>query len=243
MKRAIPPRERIIVALDLPTGLEARLLAERLADHIGFFKIGLQLFLAEGFPLVDWFLGQGFKVMLDLKFLDIPRTVSLAMAEAAKRGVHLATVHAHTSSMLRAAVAGAGNVGVLGVTVLTSMGADEMRELHCDATVESLVLARAGYALGAGCAGVVASAREASLLRRAYGDDFLIVTPGIRSTQHSRDDQRRIMTPGRAIASGADHLVVGRPISQAPDPADMARRMLGEVTEVLEALAANGQGD
>ncbi|WP_243438647.1 orotidine-5'-phosphate decarboxylase [Fundidesulfovibrio soli] len=238
MTKDIPLRERIIFALDVPDAARALHWVDTLEGSLGYFKVGLQLFLAEGFPLVERILERGHKLMLDLKFLDIPQTTGLAMREAALRGVHLATIHAHVSSVARAAVAEAGGVGVLGVTVLTSYGQEELAELGFPGSVESLVEARAGIALGAGCAGVVASAREASLLRKAYGPDFLIVTPGIRPAQHGKDDQRRVMTPGRAIAAGADHLVVGRPISQSDAPVETAKRMLEEVGETLEAMSA-----
>lgn len=237
MRPAVALRDRIIFALDVPDAAQAKALVNTLGGSIGYFKVGLQLFLAEGFPLVDWILEQGHKLMLDLKFHDIPRTVGLTMREVARHGVHLATVHAHTTSMLRQATAEAGTVGVLGVTVLTSVGEEELRELSFPGTVEDMVRARAGYALSTGCAGVVASAREAALLRHEYGDDFLIVTPGIRPSTHDHgDDQRRIMTPAKAIAAGADHLVVGRPISQAEKPVEVAEEMLEEVRETLEGM-------
>ena len=236
MNHDIALRDRIIFALDVPDAAQAKAFVRTLGKTIGYYKVGLQLFLAEGFPLVDWILGEGHKLMLDLKFHDIPQTVGLTMREVARHGVHLATVHAHTTSMLRAAVAEAGDVGVLGVTVLTSVGEEEQRELGFPGTLEDMVRARAGYALASGCAGVVASAREAALLRHEYGNDFLIVTPGIRPAVHGKDDQRRVMTPARAIAAGADHLVVGRPISKADDPLAVAEAMLEEVGETVEGL-------
>jgi len=238
MKADIALKDRIIFALDVPDAGRAKEWVRTLGGSIGYFKVGLQLFLAEGFPLVDWILDQGHKLMLDLKFHDIPQTVGLTMREVARHGVHLATVHAHTTSMLRAATAEAGNVGVLGVTVLTSVGEEELRELGFPGSLEDMVRARAGYALAAGCAGVVASAREAALLRHAYGDDFLIVTPGIRPSthDHGKDDQRRVMTPAKAMAAGANHLVVGRPISQAENPLEVAQAMLEEVRETLEGM-------
>jgi orotidine-5'-phosphate decarboxylase len=232
----IPLSERIIFALDTASLDQAKAWVRLLGPRINYFKVGLQLFLAHGFTIVDWVLDQGHKLMLDLKFLDIPQTVGLAMAEAARHGAHLATVHAHTTGTLRAAVSGAGNTGVLGVTVLTSVGPEEVRELRCDASVEELVSTRAGYALAAGCAGVVASGLEAQALRREYGQDFLIVTPGIRSAGHDLGDQRRVLTPGRALAYGADHLVVGRPISQAQDPVAEAEAMLAEVAQTVADL-------
>ena len=231
----IPLNERIIFALDVDDAGQALKLVEQLGGTIGYYKIGLQLFLAEGFGLVERVRDMGHKVMLDLKFLDIPNTTGMAMREAAKRGVNLATIHAHVGSVCSAAVAQAGDTTVLGVTVMTSYGDTELSELGYPGTIEDLVEARAGIALAAGCGGVVASAREAALLRRVYGDDFLIVTPGIRPADHGvKDDQHRVMTPARAIASGADHLVVGRPISRAERPVEVAERMLEEIAETLE---------
>lgn len=231
----IPLKERIIFALDVDNAADALALVARLDSTVGYYKVGLQLFLAAGFPLVERIVGMGHKLMLDLKFLDIPQTTGMAMREAAKRGVHLATIHSHVSSVTRAATAEAGQTKVLGVTVMTSYGEAERAELGCPGSIEDLVRARAGIALGAGCAGVVASAREAAMLRRAYGDDFLIVTPGIRPADHAaQDDQTRVMTPAKAIAAGADHLVVGRPIARAGDPAAAAARMLEEVAQALE---------
>lgn len=230
-------RERIIFALDVDNGHDALGLVDKLGSVIGYYKVGLQLFLAGGFGLVERILGKGHKVMLDLKFLDIPQTTAMAMREAARHGVHLATIHAHVGSVARAAVAEAGSTKVLGVTVMTSYGETERAELGYPGTIEDLVEARTGIALASGCAGVVASAREAALLRKAYGDDFLIVTPGIRpADHHGKDDQTRVMTPARALAAGADHLVVGRPISRADDPVRAAMEMLEEIAGTLEGM-------
>jgi len=233
----IPLRERVIFALDVDNGPDALKLVEKLGGVVGYYKVGLQLFLAEGFPLVERILGMGHKLMLDLKFLDIPQTTAMAMREAAKHGVHLATIHAHVGSVVRAAVGESGNTGVLGVTVMTSYGETERAELGYPGSIENLVEARTGIALAAGCAGVVASAREAAMLRTVFGDDFLIVTPGIRPAGHrGKDDQTRVMTPARALAAGADHLVVGRPIRDAADPARTAGEMLEEIAGALEGM-------
>jgi len=230
----IPLRERVIFALDVDNAADALRFVDLLGGTIGYYKVGLQLFLAEGFTLVDRIIERGHKLMLDLKFLDIPHTTGMAMREAAKHGVHMATVHAHVGNVTLAAVAEAGETKVLGVTVLTSFGAAEFAELGCPGSIDDLVRTRANIALTAGCAGVVASGREAALLRHAYGRDFLIVTPGIRPVAQAANDQRRIMTPAEALAAGADHLVVGRPISRAADPLTAAQGLLQEVAEVLE---------
>jgi len=237
-RNAIPLRERLIFALDVPTPAEALDWVRRLSPEIGHFKVGLELFLEGGFALVDEIVAQGHKVMLDLKYLDIPRTMAMAVRQTARHGVHLATVHAHTTAQLKAVQAEAGQVNLLGVTVLTSMGEEDLRELGCMGEVEDLVELRAGYALACGLAGVVSSGREAGLLRRVFGDDFIIVTPGIRLPGQAGDDQQRVLTPGRAIAAGADYLVAGRPIRQSKKPLATAQAMLEDVRETLEALKA-----
>jgi len=238
----IPLNERIIFALDVDNARDALRFVDLLGGTIGYYKVGLQLFLAEGFALVERILERGHKLMLDLKFLDIPYTTAMAMREAAKRGVHMATVHAHVGSVIGAAVAEARETKVLGVTVLTSYDAAELTELGYPGSIQDLVQTRAHIALTAGCAGIVASAQEAAHLRRIYGDDFLIVTPGIRPAAHAiQDDQRRVMTPADALASGADHLVVGRPISRATDPVGTTQRMLQEIAATLEEMKGSGQ--
>jgi orotidine-5'-phosphate decarboxylase len=243
----IPLRERIIFALDVDNAADALKFVDILGGTIGYYKVGLQLFLAEGFALLDRIRERGerrgcvHKIMLDLKFLDIPQTTGMAMREAARHGVDMATIHAHVSSVAQAAVAEAGNTKVLGVTVMTSYGETELAELGYPGSIADLVEDRAGIALAAGCGGIVASAREATMLRRVYGDDFVIVTPGIRMSNIGghlgHDDQTRVMTPARAMAAGADHLVVGRPISRAGRPVEMAERMLREVAETLEGMS------
>ncbi|GFK94796.1 Orotidine 5'-phosphate decarboxylase [Fundidesulfovibrio magnetotacticus] len=239
MRHPIPAAERLIVALDVDNAADALAIVRDLGDAARHYKVGLQLFLAEGFPLVERIMGMGHRLMLDLKFLDIPQTTHLAMREAAKRGVHMATIHSHVSSVCRAAVAGAadGDTLVLGVTVMTSYGETERAELGYPGSIEDLVLARASLALAAGCGGVVASAREAALIRHAYGAGFVIVTPGIRPAGlGTKDDQHRIMTPGRAIAGGSDYLVVGRPITRADDSRAAALAIQEEIAEALEGL-------
>ncbi|MBI9076731.1 MAG: orotidine-5'-phosphate decarboxylase [Desulfatibacillum sp.] len=214
----IEPKDRIIFALDVPTLERASHYANLLALHVGMFKVGLELFAAEGPLVVREVLGAGNKIFLDLKLHDIPKTVERAMAVLAGLGVSLATVHTSGGpEMLRAAVEGArGKVGVLGVTVLTSEGGNPQ-------TISDRVLQRAMAAKEAGCAGVVCSGMEAGVVRKAVGKDFFIVTPGIRlADDNSKDDQKRVVTPGRAIAGGASHIVVGRPIRDASDPVQAA---------------------
>jgi len=233
-KKNIPLDERIIFALDVAEPDAAIALVEQLDDQIRFFKVGLQLFLAGGWPVVEHIAARGNKIMLDLKLHDIPATVRLAVAQMADRGVTLATVHGYTP-VVEAALAADSGIQILAVTVLTSMGEDELAELHFSGTVEDLVLARAKKVLACGCHGLVCSAREARRLRRECGNDFLMVTPGIRPTDAAAGDQQRIATPGQAIADGADHLVIGRPIRDAADPRATVAAILAEIEQARPA--------
>ncbi len=232
----IPLNERIIFALDVPDAALARLLVEELDSDIRFFKVGLQLFLAGGWPVIDHITGRGNKVMLDLKLYDIPATVQLAVEQFAGRGITFTTVHAY-APVVKAALAADADVKILAVTVLTSMGADELVELDFQGTLEELVRQRAGRVLELGCHGLVCSAREAAMLRAAYGPEFDMVTPGIRPTDSAVGDQQRIATPAGAIADGSDYLVIGRPIRDAAEPGAMVAAIQ---QEIAGALAATG---
>ncbi len=229
-------RDRIILALDVESPERARTLVEKTETHLGFYKVGLQLFLAGWFEVVDWLIGRGHKVMLDLKLHDISATVGLAVEQLSKHGVTFATVHGE-GPVVKAATAAAGDrLGILAVTVLTSLSEEDLKAAGITLSISELVLRRARTSLAAGCAGVVASAREAEMLRRELGHDFTIVTPGIRpggDLLDAHDDQSRIMTPGRAIAAGSDYLVVGRPISKANDPIGVIEAMQAEIAAVL----------
>jgi len=232
----IPLRDRIILALDVAHPDQARELVLKTESHLGFYKVGLQLFLAGWFGIVDWLIGRGHRVMLDLKLHDISATVGLAVAQLAEHGVTFATVHGE-APVVRAASAAAGDrLGILAVTVLTSLGEEDLRQSGITMTLPDLVLHRARIALAAGCSGVVASGQEATMLRRELGSNFTIVTPGIRpgtTLLNSGDDQNRVMTAGRAIASGADYVVVGRPISQAAEPLAVIEAMQTEIAAKL----------
>jgi orotidine-5'-phosphate decarboxylase len=238
-----PPKDYIIFPLDVPSVAEARGCIELLADVVGMFKVGLELFVRTGPEIVRFIQAAGpAGVFLDLKLHDIPATVSRAMAGIANLGVQLATVHCgENPRMLEAAVAASsGRVGVLGITVLTSvsqadLGAAGFRaELAGD--VSRLVLHRAGSARAAGCAGVVCSGLEVQAIKTAFGREFLAVTPGIRPAWAAggSDDQRRIATPAEAVSAGADYLVIGRPIRDAEDP----RRAAQQVAEEIAAAAS-----
>lgn len=233
MTRAtIPLQERIIFALDLADPREAMALVDRLAGQIRFFKVGMQLFFAGGWPVIDHIVRRNCKVMLDLKLYDIPATVRLAVQQFADRGISLTTVHGY-GPVVEAALAAQTGIHILAVTVLTSFGAEQVAELQFQGSVDDLVLQRARTVLGLGCHGVVCSAREATLLRRELGQAFLMVTPGIRPAGADPGDQQRIATPGQAIADGADYLVIGRPIRDAADPEACIAAILKEIQTVL----------
>jgi orotidine-5'-phosphate decarboxylase len=237
-KKEIPLNERIIFALDVESSEAARQWVERLESHVRFYKVGLQLFLAGWFDIVDWIVRRGHKVMLDLKFFDVPETVKLAVRQLKDRGVTFTTVHGN-DPILRAAIGEkGGHLKILAVTVLTSFGEEDMVEMGMTGRVEDLVLIRARRALELGCDGIVSSGLEAERLRRELGDKLLIVTPGIRpgsNVEIARDDQKRIVTAGMAVANGADYIVVGRPISTAKDPIAVVEAMQAEVSRAIDA--------
>ena len=221
---------RLIVALDVPTTGEARGLVERLGDAVSFYKIGLQLFATEGMSLARELKSSGHQVFLDWKLHDIGATVEKAAAALAAQGGDLLTVHAHPQVMAAAVKGAAGSsLKVLGVTVLTSLTDEDLRAIGYSETAEALVERRVRQAIEAGCAGVVASPREAALSRRVGGPDFLVVTPGVRPAGAAMDDQARAATPAQALADGASHLVVGRPITAATDPRSAAQAIAAEM--------------
>ncbi len=229
--KQIEIQDRIIVALDVDSPELAKEMVKRCESHTRYFKVGLQLFMASYFEVVDWILDRGHKVMLDLKFFDIPETVKLAVEQVNSRGVSLATIHGN-DAIIRAAMEARGDLQLLAVTVLTSFGEEDLRAMGMTQTVEDLVLFRARRALELGCDGVVSSGLEAERLRKDLGDKLLIVTPGIRPGANVRDgsdDQKRIITAGRAIATGADHVVVGRPITKAEDPIRVIKEMQEDI--------------
>ena len=235
MRKEIDLKDRIIVALDVDRRQKAEALVKACESHIGFFKVGLQLFMADHFATVDWILDRGHKVMLDLKFFDIPETVRLAVEQVNERGVSLATIHGN-DPIIRAAVASRGDMKLLAVTVLTSFGEADMRAMGMTGSIADLVLFRARRALELGCDGVVSSGLEAERLTSELGPKLLIVTPGIRpgANLSEDDDQTRVMSAGTAVKGGADHLVVGRPITRAADPIKVIEAMQAEISSALE---------
>jgi orotidine-5'-phosphate decarboxylase len=231
----IDAREKLIVALDFWDIDDAYKLVEKLGDEVSFYKVGLGLQLAGGDEFAKSLVQQGKRVFLDYKWLDIEETVKMAVRRAAESGIAFLTVHP-VGGILNAAVEGRGDskLKILCVTVLTSMDAEDIREMGFQCDVEELVLARATKALNAGCDGVIASAREASMIRARTNNKLMIVSPGIRPAGSSTDDQKRVSTPSEAIKAGADYLVVGRPITAAPDPQSAARAIITEMAAALD---------
>jgi orotidine-5'-phosphate decarboxylase len=227
------PRRRLIVALDVSTATAAQKIVAAVGDTALTYKVGMQLYTAEGPRVVRDLVAAGRRVFLDLKYHDIPNTVGSAVSEAAKLGVSMLTVHASGSAkMLRAAADAAQarpGLMVLAVTVLTSMDGDDLETIGMQGSVAESVVRLAKVALANGCQGIVTSAREASKVRTELGGEFAIVTPGVRPAGSSIGDQKRVVTPAEAIAAGASHIVVGRPITDAADPAAEARAILGQM--------------
>ncbi len=230
--------KRLIVALDFPTAQEAAHLAGQLRNHVGVFKIGLELVYADGLGLARQLAEGGHQIFLDAKLLDIPNTVERATANAARLGAAFLTVHGTDRKTLDAAVRGRGSAAtkLLAITVLTSLDEADLKQQNIGLSPAELVLSRARLARDAGFDGIVASAHEASLIRVELGDSLIIVTPGIRPAGAEAADQSRVVTPAEAIRQGADYLVVGRPISAAPDPRGAARDIIAEMAAARSRL-------
>jgi orotidine-5'-phosphate decarboxylase len=224
-------RDRLIVALDVPTQTEALELVHELSPEVGFFKIGLQLYIAGGPEIVRGVLATGAKVFLDLKLHDIPNTVGKAVESAHRLGVQMLTIHlSGGEEMIRAAIAGRKhNMSILGVTVLTSASEQTLRETGVSDKIENHVLRLAKLGVEKGLDGIVASPHEITMLRREFGGKIKIVVPGIRPSGSESADQKRVMTPREAIQAGADYLVIGRPIIAHPAPREAVTRILDEV--------------
>jgi len=229
---SISPRDRLIVALDVPSVAAAEAMIARLGDSVTFYKIGYQLGYAGGFPLVRKLADAGKKVFLDLKLHDIGNTVAKGVESVAGLGATFLTVHAYPQTMKAAVEARAGsNLKILAVTVLTSYDDADLREAGYRLGVSDLVKARAEQAKAIGIDGLVCSAEEAANLRTIAGSQMSLVTPGIRPAGSAAGDQKRIMTPSRAIAAGADYLVVGRPVMEAADPKAAADAIVSEIQQ------------
>ena len=232
------PGPHLIVALDVASTTRAQDIVAAVGESAFAYKVGMQLYTAQGPSVVRDLVAAGRRVFLDLKYHDIPSTVALAVGEAARLGVSMLTVHAAGGDkMLRAATAAAASARpglmVLGVTVLTSMTDPDLRQVGVADRLEDQVLRLAELALANGCQGVVAAAREAFRLRAELKGEFAIVTPGVRPAGDAPADQARVVTPAEAMAAGATHIVVGRPITAARDPGAAARAILGEISSPL----------
>jgi orotidine-5'-phosphate decarboxylase len=231
----IDPRERLILALDLPSVAEADALIGRLGNSISFYKIGYQLGFAGGLALARKLSDAGKQVFVDMKLHDIGNTVAKGVESIARLGASFLTVHAYPQTMHAAVDARAGtNLRILAVTVLTSYDDADLAAAGYDFTVSELVAERAAQARDIGIDGLVCSAAEAVPLRTIVGSRMVLVTPGIRPAGADRGDQKRIMTPSAAIAAGADYLVVGRPILEARDPKAVAEAIVAEIASAKE---------
>src|SRR4051794_10877267 len=229
----IAPRDRLIVALDVPTVAAAEAMIARLGDSVTFYKIGYQLAYAGGLPLVRQLAGAGKKVFADLKMHDIGNTVARGVESVAKLGATFLTVHAYPQTMKAAVEARGANLKILAVTVLTSYDDGDLHAAGYRLNVSDLVEARAQQAQVLGVDGIVCSPEEAAHLHKIVGHQMHLVTPGIRPAGAATGDQKRIMTPGRAISAGADYLVVGRPIVEAADPKGAAEAIHAEINQSL----------
>ena len=232
--QTIDPRDRLIVALDLPDVDAAEAMIARLGDSVTFYKIGYQLGYAGGLPLVRKLADTGKKVFADLKMHDIGNTVARGVESVAKLGATFLTVHAYPQTMQAAANASKGSgLKILAVTVLTSYDNEDLKAAGYQLGVGDLVAARAQQAQALGIDGLVCSPEEAANLRKHIKPEMCLVTPGVRPAGSDVGDQKRIMTPARAIAEGSDYLVVGRPVMEAADPKAVAEAIVAEITQAL----------
>lgn len=222
--KAIPNKDRLIFAMDVPDCDQARALADELGEAVTFYKIGLELMMSGGyFELLDWMLERDKKVFCDLKFFDIPATVGSAVRQLKDRGAAFVTVHGNRSIMEAAAANKGGSLKVLGVTVLTSLDRGDLDDLGFACDLEALVLSRARQALDAGCDGVISSGLEVPKLREFIDNKLLVISPGIRPVDNKPvGDQKRVVTVETAFSNGADYIVVGRPIRDADSPREAA---------------------
>lgn len=232
---SLEPSDRLIVGLDVPSVAEAEAMVATLGDAVSFYKIGLQLVFAGGLAFAEELAKSGKKIFLDVKLLDIDNTVSSAVENIAQMGMRFVTIHAYPKAM-RAAVEARGDasLGLLGVTVLTSMDDSDLAAAGYSGKTDELVLQRAIDARAAGMDGIVCSPIEVGKVRAAVGPDITLITPGIRPAGADAGDQKRITTPGDAIRDGADHLVVARPVIQAADPRAAAEAIQAEISVELK---------
>lgn len=233
-KKPIPTNERLIFALDVSTVAEGKEWVEKLGDSVQFYKLGLQIFMAGGYyDFIEWLQARDKKVFVDLKFFDVPETVKAAVEQLKHRGVAFATVHGN-DDILKAAVQTKNSLKILAVTLLTSLDKHDLEDLGFKCDVEELVLSRARRALAIGCDGVISSGLEANRLRDELGEHFLIVSPGIRPVDNKViDDQKRTVDVEEAFLSGADYIVVGRPIRKAENPKAQAEDIQRRIAKLF----------
>ena len=232
--KTIPPEERLIFALDVPSAEEAKRLVQTLQEAVVFYKVGLELFATgRAFDLIAWLVDRGKKVFADLKLFDVPETVRSAVRQLRNHPITFTTVHGN-DGILEAACREKGDLQILAVTVLTSLDQGDLEDLGFEVDVHRLVLSRARRALEIGCDGIVSSGLVARALRAELGDKLLIVTPGIRPVENRPvDDQKRVVTVEEAFGNGADYIVVGRPIQNAADPRQAALGIQGSIARIF----------
>lgn len=234
-EKSIPVRERLIMALDVPSIPEAQALVEELGDSVIFYKVGMELFMSgDYFGFIEWLKQQNKKVFVDLKFFDVPATVGRAIRALSSKGVDLATIHGN-DAIMEAAAKEKGQLKVLAVTALTSLDRGDLDDLGFQCDIRDLVLSRAKRALQIGCDGIVSSGLEASMLRQELDHRLLVVTPGIRPVDNrEEDDQKRVVSVEQAFRNGADYIVVGRPIRDAEDRKSMAEKIQMQIQSVFK---------
>lgn len=231
-RKPVPHRERLIMALDVPSIAEAKALVDKLGDAVVFYKVGMELFMAgDYFGFIEWLKQRGKKVFVDLKFFDVPATVGRAIRALSGKGVDLATIHGN-DAVMAAAAKEKGRLKVLAITALTSLDRGDLDDLGFQCDVEQLVLSRARRALEIGCDGVVSSGLEVAMLREYLDDRLLVITPGIRPVENrEEDDQKRVVSVAQAFQNGADYIVVGRPIRDAENPREKAEQIQAQIAE------------
>ena len=236
-KKNIPVKERLIFALDVPSESEARKYVEKLGDSVSFYKLGLELFMSGNYySLVEWLVKENKKVFVDLKFFDVAETVGRAVSQLTGIGASFATIHPVNDEMIQGVVKVKKDLKILAVTVLTSLNRADLKDLGFECNVEALVLSRARRALELGCDGVISSGLEAPKLRETLGDQFLIVAPGIRPVDNNVvDDQKRVVDVEEAFHNGADYIVVGRPIKNAPNPQKAAQDIQRRISTLFQS--------
>lgn len=232
--KPIPVRERLIMALDVPSIADAKSMVEELGDSVLFYKVGLELFMSgDYFEFIDWLKLRGKKVFVDLKFFDVPETVARAVRALSGKGVEFATVHGN-DAIMQAAGREKGQLKILAVTVLTSLDRGDLDDLGFACDVERLVVSRARRALALGCDGVISSGLEIPMLRDEVDNRLLVISPGIRPVENRpEDDQKRVVTVEQAFRNGADYIVVGRPIRDAEDRKATAERIQSQIASAI----------